>query len=357
MLDSDSLYHRLFSHPQMVEELVREFVPDAVAAGLDFSRLQRINTKFHVDRESAQRRESDVIWKLPTQKGVDIYLYLLIEFQSDSDWWMAVRAQVYQGLLWQQVIEENKLKSGARLPPVFLLVLYNGQHRWKAPTQVTDLIALPPDSPLWHWQPQVRYYLLDMGAYTGEELVQRPGLASLLFRLEQRQQARELAVVINEVIDWFRQHPDYEQLTELFKELARHAMDTCGVKADTFGKKPLEELEGMKAMLWTFEQSWRDEWRAEGKAEGLVEGEAKGKAEGLTEGKAEGLIEGKAEALVRLLVKRFGPLEPSLHRRIQRADLPTIESWFDRAIDAPDLTTVFGPPGSAHCESAARPSP
>src|ERR1700758_5375904 len=74
MLDSDSLYHRLFSHPQMVEELVREFVPDAVAAGLDFSRLQRINTKFHVDRESARRRESDVIWKLPTRKGVDIYL-------------------------------------------------------------------------------------------------------------------------------------------------------------------------------------------------------------------------------------------------------------------------------------------
>src|ERR1700758_230447 len=144
MLDSDSLYHRLFSHPQMVEELVREFVPDAVAAGLDFSRLQRINPKFHVDRESAQRRESDVIWKLPTQKGVDIYLYLLIEFQSDSDWWMAVRAQVYQGLLWQQVIEESKLKSGARLPPVFLLVLYNGERRWKAPTQVTDLIALPP---------------------------------------------------------------------------------------------------------------------------------------------------------------------------------------------------------------------
>jgi hypothetical protein len=113
-------------------------------------------------------------------------------------------------------------------------------------------------------------------------------------------------------------------------------MDTCGVKADTFGKKPLEELEGMKAMLWTFEQSWKDEWRAEGKAEGLVEGQAKGKAEGLTEG--------EAKALVRLLVKRFGPLELSLHTRIQQADLPTIESWFDRAIDAPDLTAVFDPP-------------
>ena len=35
--DSDSLYHRLFSHPRMMEELVRELVPEALAANLDFS--------------------------------------------------------------------------------------------------------------------------------------------------------------------------------------------------------------------------------------------------------------------------------------------------------------------------------
>jgi hypothetical protein len=44
--DSDSLYHRLFAHPRMVEELVREFVPEALAADLDFSGLQRVNPKF-----------------------------------------------------------------------------------------------------------------------------------------------------------------------------------------------------------------------------------------------------------------------------------------------------------------------
>ena len=80
--DSDSVYHRLFSHPRMVEELVREFVPEVLAAGLDFSGLQRINPKFHVGRHSARRRESDVIWRLPTRDGVDVYLYLLIEFQK-----------------------------------------------------------------------------------------------------------------------------------------------------------------------------------------------------------------------------------------------------------------------------------
>ena len=44
----------------MVEELVREFVPEALAAGLDFSGLQRVNPKFHIGRRSARRREGDV---------------------------------------------------------------------------------------------------------------------------------------------------------------------------------------------------------------------------------------------------------------------------------------------------------
>ena len=105
MPDSDSLYHRLFSHPRMVEELVREFVPEALAEGLDFHLLERVNPKFHIGRRATRRRESDVIWRLPTHRGGEIYFCLLIEFQSKSDWWMAVRTQVYQGLLWQQVID------------------------------------------------------------------------------------------------------------------------------------------------------------------------------------------------------------------------------------------------------------
>ena len=73
MPDSDSLYHRLFSHPRMVEELVREFVPEALAEDLDFQGLQSVNPKFHTGRRSARRRESDVIWRLPTRRGADVY--------------------------------------------------------------------------------------------------------------------------------------------------------------------------------------------------------------------------------------------------------------------------------------------
>jgi hypothetical protein len=167
---------------------------------------------------------------LPTHEGADIYLYLLIEFQSESDWWMAVRMQVYQGLLWQQIINEQNLKSGARLPPILLLVLYNGEPRWSAPREVSEIIALAPDSTLWHWQPRVRYYLLDMGALAGDDLARRASLVALLFRLERRQSPQQLEDLVRELIGWFRQHEGFDELKRLFGELVRQAILGLGVE-------------------------------------------------------------------------------------------------------------------------------
>ena len=169
----------------MVEGLVREFAPRDVAGGLDFCRLQRVNAKFHPGRRSARRREADVIWRLPMREGRGVHLYLLIEFQSKSDHWMAIRTGVYQGLLWQQVIVEQRLQAGARVPPLLLLVLYNGERRWKAAGETGDLIALSSDSSLWCWQPQSRYCLLDIGSFPKDELARSPSLVALLFRIEQ----------------------------------------------------------------------------------------------------------------------------------------------------------------------------
>jgi hypothetical protein len=257
---------------------------------------------------------------LPTRKGSDIYLYLLIEFQSESDGWMAVRTQVYQGLLWQQVIDEQELKAGAQLPPLLLLVLYNGERRWTAATETSELIALSPDSALWPWQPQVRYYLLDMGAFPKDELARRASLVALLFRLEQGHSPEEVQGLLDEVIGWFRQHEGHERLQGLFTEFVRGAFARRGV--ELAGHESLSE---MKTMLAARFEAWREQW--------LAEGEARGK----TKGKAEG----KAEALVCLLAERFGTVAPSWQKRIRRANLATLERWFKRAIVAPDLPSVF----------------
>ena len=315
MSDSDSLYHRLFAHPRLVEELVREFVPRSLVADLDFSGLQRVNVKFHPARRSARRREADVIWRVPISEGSEIHLYLLIEFQSDIDEWMAIRTQVYEGLLWQQVIDEHKLKAGTRVPPLLSLVLYNGQQRWKAATTARELIELSPDSTLWPWQPHGRYYLCDIGAFPQDELARRSSLVALLFRLERRHSTQELKELVDEVIGWFKRHAGFERLRRLFAELIREAFARHRVKLP--GSR---SLYAMRSMLTIDNTAWH--------AQLLAEGVAKG----------------KADALISLLKGKFGTVAPYRRKRIRRAKPETVERWFERAIAAPDLRSVFSPP-------------
>ena len=345
-MDSDSFYHRLFAHPQMVEALVQEFVPSNLQDGLDFSKLQRVNPKFH-SRWRSTRRDGDVIWRLPTCAGSDIYLYLLIEFQSTTDPWMAVRTQVYQGLLWQQVIDEQNFRVSAQLPPLLLLVIYNGQHRWRMAKTSQALIALPSGSALWRWQPNARYHVLDIGAFSQNELARRSSLIALLFRLEQWHSPGALEELLDDVVGWFRQHAGFERLQGLFAELIREVSVRSGVTLP--GSSNLLEVKNMLTI--NFEE-WRKQGRAEGtalgRAEGRTLGRAEGRAEGKVEGKTEGKIEGKteamAEALLSLLRQRFGAVAPSRRKRIHKARLATLERWFERALVASNLRSVFNPP-------------
>ncbi|CAA7619557.1 conserved hypothetical protein [Magnetospirillum sp. SS-4] len=310
MSSPDALYHLLFSHPLMVEQLVREFVPEAMAVGLNFAGMERVNAKFH-DRDG-KRREGDVIWRMPTSGGDDVFLYIMCEFQSSVDWWMAVRTQVYEGLLWQHVIAEKKMKPGDYLPPVLMLVLYNGEQRWSAPVETAALVALPTESPLWPWQPQVRYHLLDMGAVPEEELAIRDSLAALLFRLEHPHEPEELAHLVDEVVGWFRRYSGYDDLKRLFTELVRQAIE---------GYEPSVAVPGdmmeMRSMLANLGETWKKRWVAEGEAKG------------------------EASALIRLTEKRFGPLPADLRARILAADAASIEAWLDRLMEAPSIETLF----------------
>jgi hypothetical protein len=185
--------------------------------------MERINAKFH-DRDG-KRREGDIIWRIPTTGGEDVVLYILCEFQSTVDWWMAVRTQVYEGLLWQHIIAEKKLKPGDRLPP------------------------------LWPWQPLARYHLLDMGAVPEDDLAVRGSLAALLFRLEHPHEPEELAGLIDDAVGWFRHHPGYDDLKRLFTELVRQAIEGYEASVAVPG-----ELMEMRSMLANLGETWKKRW-------------------------------------------------------------------------------------------------
>lgn len=115
MADHDTGYRMLFSHPEMVADLLRGFVREDWVGQLDFSTLERVPATFVSDKR--HKRESDVIWRLRWRGGDRwLYVYLLLEFQSTVDPFMAVRVMTYVGLLYQELIRQRLLTPEGLLP-------------------------------------------------------------------------------------------------------------------------------------------------------------------------------------------------------------------------------------------------
>ncbi len=95
----DHSYKRLFSHAEMVVQLLQTFVAEDWVTQLDFDSLQKVDSSF-VTKEFRER-EDDVIWRVKFQDKW-LYLYILLEFQSTVDPIMAVRVMGYIALLYQE---------------------------------------------------------------------------------------------------------------------------------------------------------------------------------------------------------------------------------------------------------------
>ncbi|WP_285259528.1 DUF4351 domain-containing protein [Halopseudomonas bauzanensis] len=63
--------------------------------------------------------------------------------------------------------------------------------------------------------------------------------------------------------------------------------------------------------------------------------------EGRLEGRQEGRQEGKLDVLLRLLTRRFGPLDAATEQRLQNASASDLERWTDNILDARTLDEVF----------------
>ena len=115
-----------------MEGLLRGFLPEDWTGRLDFSTLEKVGNSFVSD--DLRERHGDLIWRLRFngEEGGWFYLYLLLEFQSTSDPFMAVRLLTYaQGVEAFRVTDRLSASDRATLMGGTLARIYN----W-APTKV-----------------------------------------------------------------------------------------------------------------------------------------------------------------------------------------------------------------------------
>ena len=310
----DHGYKLLYSFPEMVKSLLTGFVNQDWIKQLDFSTLEKVNSSYITD--DIRSRSDDIVWRVKFQ-GQWLYVYLLLEFQSTVNKYMAVRMQTYVGLLYQDLIKSEQLPENGKLPPVMPIVLYNGNRPWNAAQSITELLQPMPAS-LQAFQPQQQYWLIDEGRYSAAELEKVENLTAAIIRAELADDQVQFAKVAANLNIWLAR-PAQDNLRVAIKEwllsLIRHRMPD--IKVDEL--RNLTEIEAMLA------RDWSRKW--------IAQGEVKGKAEGKAEG--------EATLLTKLLTKRFGKLPVWANEKLNNATIEQLENWGEKIFDADTLELFF----------------
>jgi len=288
--EHDNGYKRLFSHPEMVEDLLRGFVREDWVRDLDFSTLEKVPGSFIT--EELRGRESDVIWKVRWERERWLYVYLLIEFQSTVDPFMALRMMVYVGLLYQHLVQERQLTVSGRLPPVLPLVLYNGNASWGAVLELSELIEEVPGG-LESYRPRLRYCLLDEIRMADSELESMRNLAAALFRLEKSRGPEDIDRALAALAVWLNE-PELAELKRSFVVWLLRVLLPARVPGLVVPQ--MEDLQEVRSMLAESVMDWTRQWKQEGREEGREE---------------------LRKTLLRNIEARFGPLSDEARLRVE----------------------------------------
>ena len=299
----DAGYKKLFSNKTIFRELIQTFVRENWVKDLDFEQCEALDKSFVADHY--KETESDLIYKVKF-RGHDAYLFVLLEFQSSVDRFMAVRVLSYVTSFYLDYARDNK--HVRKLPPVFPIVLYNGDRRWTAPTTLSALLEKP--ALLGKYAPRFQYFKVAEREYSKEELLQIRNIVSTLF-LAEAYYEREL--IINECLSVFR-HEDDRQAVSLLVNWFRQLMEHGDVRGDDYRELEFvyQDVEEAKGMLITALEKERKRMRAEMRAELIEEVREEVRTEERSEGEHIGLIKGLQEGVILSLEIKFGETALSL---------------------------------------------
>jgi len=103
----DSGYKLLFSNRTIFRQLIETFVDAPWVKEADFSRCEPVDKSFVAD--DYRQRESDLLYRIAL-RGEEFYIYVLIEFQSTVDRFMAVRVLNYLTSFYLDYVRAHRSK-------------------------------------------------------------------------------------------------------------------------------------------------------------------------------------------------------------------------------------------------------
>lgn len=273
-----------------------------------------------------EEKIEDVVWSVEvTWQGMkqDVFLYILLEFQSSVDRTMPIRLMHYVACFYRELLKQKAIVPRQGLPPVFPVVLYNGTKPWTAPLNIYDMIRPEPPSFLQVYQPRLRYYLVDEGRYTNEELGLRQTPLSGVFGVENAGESWEaLQNAVDRVVAIIQADPNKERTDRIITRWLKRHLHPLSAEVNL---DRLDSLMEDKAMLAENLENLVKKERLEGRQEGLQEGR---------------LAEAREVVRTQLNFK-FGDVPEWVEAQLGQADHDQLKGWMREVLFADNLGDMF----------------
>jgi len=194
----DELFKKVMSEPVAAREFLEYYLPVSFKNKIDLSSVKIEKESFVT--EDLRKRLSDVLYSVSLNKNnikdstndgnVDndkAYVYVLIEHQSSSDYWIAFRLWQYMLLLCERHKDANKNKSNAtsekynKLPLICPIVVYANDKPYNAPRSFWELFE---DSKTAKELMGDEYLLVDLQKQSDNEIEQKKYLGMMEYMLK-----------------------------------------------------------------------------------------------------------------------------------------------------------------------------
>ena len=274
----DSGYKELFSYPELVQQLIEGFAPKELVKLMDFTTLKQHNG--HYITPLFEEKREDLVWSVEVNwegSTVILYLYLLLEFQSKNDSSMALRILHYVASFYSSLLKTKETNLRKGLPPVFPIVLYNGNNRWSAKQSIQELIKPQVPEFLRAYQPALRYYLIDEGSYSDEQLAATANSVSGVFGVEKASRNHEeMQAAVERLVEIVKQDPNKERIDKVITRWLKRHLHYLG---DSQNWEHIHSLIEDHAMIAENIRKWPEQLRAEGIEQGYQKAQAEAEAE------------------------------------------------------------------------------
>jgi predicted transposase/invertase (TIGR01784 family) len=211
----DKGYKRLFKNKTIFRQLLETFVPMDWVKELDFDACECLEKSFI--SEHYKETASDIIYKIKLKRK-EIYIVILVEFKAKVERFTSLGILNYVTNFWMDYVESTP--KARMLPPVFPILLYNGDSKWTAPVKIADLID--GHEYLGRYAVNFEYFKIAENAYPKKVLLKIKNIVSTLFLAESYY---SIDVLIKELLALFEREEDKAAVSLLinwFTQLRRH---------------------------------------------------------------------------------------------------------------------------------------